>query len=553
MRTLTLWATSRARAPEQLCPGSDLAIDVAPAHGLALARGVALDDYLDADTRVAADTEARTRYQRWRALRSTELTVDHVDLTKIWEVELLAQCFQPAARLHRGLPAAIGAAAPQRVLTRGLDPSLMQLVAAIGAGVGCTIDAAPRVMSTREPVPRAPQSRLAAAATLLGVPARIRGEVLCTDHWSINPVIGRMAHGSALPQPVAARLLVSGLGRRDATAVALCGGWMGVPGRRALAASRALIARRLKAAGPVASDDQLDAAIDAHALATLGRLGLETLAPVWHARRALDRGCARLAVLPFDGPEQSRMLLATLRDAGASSLLVQHGFSARLGDPDMHLVDHVAVWSERDRSLAPVRDPATVTVTGNPGAVHLLAGTPTPPKESHGRCVVLVEYPGRLTARIDGRVSMAHVAVALEALATVRPGTTVIVRPHPGDQDPQSYLTLAPVHPELRIEVDRRTPIEPLLASSDLCIGALSTATLQACVLGVPTVFLDVTGLERPWPFDGEELPSATDASSLAGVISSPLRNAREAALEALGARSDAVERVLDLIVDLAR
>jgi hypothetical protein len=291
-------------------------------------------------------------------------------------------------------------------------------------------------------------------------------------------------------------------------------------------------------------------------LTTLERLALDTLAHVRHLRRALVGKRILVGLLPFDSTEQARMLLPALRDAGARTLLVQHGFSARLGDPDMLLADHLALWSEGDRSLAPNRDPATITVTGNPGVIHLADAAPQGSK-SCGRSIVLVDYPGRLSARVGARVSMTHLAVALEALGAARPGTTAVVRPHPGDPDPSSYLALVARHPELRVEIDARTPIDSLLAGADLCIGALSTATLQACGLGVPTVFLDVSGIVRPWPFHGGSLPMATDAPELVEAIASVLYSSaaagRDEALEALGVRRDAIECVIDLIVDLSQ
>jgi hypothetical protein len=105
--------------------------------------------------------------------------------------------------------------------------------------------------------------------------------------------------------------------------------------------------------------------------------------------------------------------------------------------------------------------------------------------------------------------------------------------------------------------VDVHSPIEVLLAHADLCVGALSTATLQACVLDVPTVFLDVSGAGRPWPFEGSNLPRAVDVETLAVEIVSVLGasevEGREDALEALGVRADAAERVIELMEELLR
>jgi hypothetical protein len=536
--------------------GTDLVVDLAQADGANVAHGVALDDYLGSDARIAVDAEAGERYGRWRLDKAESLTIDGVDLIRIWEVEMMAQCFQPAARLLHGLPRALDAFHPSCLEIRSLDAGTTRLARAIAAaaGIAATTDADGPCM--REPIPRAKPSRLAIAAASLGTPPRLRGEVVCVPYWHLYPAIAALAARDGHMQPVASRLLLPGLGRRRAVALAARGGWLGLPGRRMRAASRAAVSAAVSAAVAGRIDDSLDCAIDSHALETLRRLAQDTLAHVWQARRALAAGRARLGLVPYDSDEHVRMLLCALGEAGIPALLVQHGFPARQGDPDMRTAQHLAIWSEHERSLVPERDPGTVTVTGNPGATHLAGWRPAGGVRS-ARSVVLVDYPGRLTARIDARVGPRHVAVALAALAAARPRSVAVIRPHPSDLRPASYARIADAQRDLRVEIDMGTPIEALLGGADLCIGALSTATLQACALGIPTVFLDVAGIERPWPFDGSALPMRTDADGLAGAIATALATrqvaGREAALDALGVRRDAVERVVELACELAR
>jgi hypothetical protein len=106
--------------------------------------------------------------------------------------------------------------------------------------------------------------------------------------------------------------------------------------------------------------------------------------------------------------------------------------------------------------------------------------------------------------------------------------------------------------------VDARPRLIDALRTARLCIGTLSTATLEAVVAGVPTVFLDVTKARLPWPFDGSSaLPRATDAPSLTELLRTPARRPDEAgqaaARDALGVRPDALSRVADLIMDATR
>ncbi len=529
-------------------------MEVSSAHSSTLAGGVALDDYLGSDARDAVDTEARERYRAWRAQRAEALTLEGIELSQIWEVELVAQCFLPAARMRRALPAALAVTCARQLITYGLSPGMTELVAVLAEPSGVDVVAAPWSHPASDSIRRAP-SALGKAALLLGVPPLVRGDVLGVAYWHLMPVFEALARSSR-PRIVASPLPVRDMTSRDAVALALRGGWTGLPGAGARAASSATIGRRLRSLPQLATSDQLDAALDRHALEVLARISPDTLAHVRHARRALRPAKIRAALLPFDSAEQVRMLLPALRDVGATSLLVQHGFAGRLGDPDMQLADRLALWSERDRSLALAREPSTVAVTGNPGAAHL-AGLAVSRATRRGCSVVLVDYPGRLSARVGSRVSMLHVIAALSALAAVRPGAGVVIRPHPSDLAPHSYLELASRHARLQVVVDVSSPIEDLLGSAGVCIGTLSTATLQACVLGVPTVFLDVSGISRPWPFNGEALPFATDSEALADELVAIAAGgevpARDAALEALGVRGDAVERVLELLVEFSR
>lgn len=551
--SLTLWAISSARPADLLLAGQDLVLEIAPADGLALADGVAVDDYLDSDSRTRVDAWCRSQFESWRSRHLQALTVEEVDLTEVWEVELIAQCFLPAARLLHGLPPALAAMNADRLVTSNVSEGMARVAAAVAAHAGVEADGESRADFSHEPVRRRPPWAHALAGSL-GMPPRVRGEVLYVPYRNSSSLLRELLQRPHGPRIVSSRLLTVGIGGRNTAAVAGHGGWIGYPGQRARRRSRLTVTAALATTLATRPEEPLEAALDCFALETLERLSLDTLAEVRHARRALRRSRVSLGLLPFDSPEQVRMLLPALREVGARTLLIQHGFSARMGDPDMRLADHLAIWSEHDRSLSPQRDPATVTITGNPGVTHLYGRT-RPRRVHRGRSVVLVDYPARLSTSIGGRFTMSHIATAVTALARTRPGTAVLIRPHPSDLSADCYELLAASHASLRISIDASSPIESLLADADLCIGGLSTATLQACVLDVPTVFLDTAGIERPWPFQGSSLPVATDVPSLAESIVSVLGSSeiagRQAAAEALGMRPDAIERLAELVVDL--
>jgi hypothetical protein len=555
VRTLNLWARSGVCPPADLQPGVDVILEVSLSDAVMLRTGVALDDYLGSDARDCVDVECRERYRAWRTRHRPALTVEGIDLAFVWEVELIAQCFLPAACLRHGLPEVFESARCSRVVTRLAEPGIARLVAAIAAWHGVEALSPCEGVAEREPLRRAP-SPIGSTAARLGVRPYVRGEVLTLAYWNTLPLLSELAWRRRGPRIVSCPLPVRNIAGARAVSLAVRGGWTGMPGPRVLARSRAMLMARYRAISEAESSDPFDAALDSYALEVLQRISLDTLANVEHVRRALSCGRVRLGLFPFDGAEQARMLIPALRETGAKTLVAQHGFSGRLGDPEMLVADHLAVWSEHDRSYPDGRPQDTITVTGNPGVTHL-AGMAALRRKRCGRSVVLVDYAGRLSVRIDARINRRHVEVALRALAAVRPGSSVVIRPHPSDLAPVGYVALAGACPELSVEVDGRSPIEALLADVDLCVGGVSTATLQACALGVPTVALDVAAIERPWPFHAGALPTVSDCDSLVEAIAALLHTGevagREDALNALGVRGDAIERVIELIARLSR
>jgi hypothetical protein len=84
----------------------------------------------------------------------------------------------------------------------------------------------------------------------------------------------------------------------------------------------------------------------------------------------------------------------------------------------------------------------------------------------------------------------------------------------------------------------------------------MSTATLQAAAFGLPVVYLDVAGVERPWPFDGSAVPVARGAAELADELAAAVERqevtGQAELLEALGVRRGATAAVTELVAELA-
>jgi hypothetical protein len=541
--TLRLLWTSRGSDPASLRPGSDVVLNVAPEHALALVDGVAIDDYLDQQQRIAVDRGAWMSLATWRSDRAEDLIVDGADLGHIAEVELVAQCFLPAERLRRGLATidavgqieAVGFDAPSLAALSGLAPA------------SCTIIGEPAP-------PPAPQAWAGGKAALAGLAAHagvrpwVRGEVICVSYWHLTSVFRTLVRRRSGPRPVPAGLGLAGLTTRELATTLGRAGWGGSPSNRARAHARARVVSRFAPLLPRSGMDRWACHV---------ALGVAGGAPadLAHARRMLSRR-ARLVVTPFDSTAHQRPLLAAARQLGVPSLIVQHGFDAGLGDPDKTTADHVAVWSRREQEDLQDVARGSITITGNPGADKLRS---RPGRRAFDRTVILVEYPGRLSAQVDQRVGLRHVATALTGLAQARPRTTAIIRPHPSDTRVHLYLqALAGRGDGLRQIVDSMTPIERLFDDVELCIGAISTATLQSAASGLTTIFLDVSGAWRPWPFAGgsDGLPVAHTAGELASLISEaqtwtePLGTA--AAREALGVTGSSTQQVVGLVDHLA-
>ena len=547
---LVLWYTSVGLDAGELVPGRDLVVNVELRHGLALPDGCALDDHISLADRAGVDAEAHRFAAAWRAARGDELRLSGVDLAFAWEVELFAGCFLTAARLRHGLRACLEQLPARRVVATGFPPDLMGVVSAsVGEGAGVS------GADVRADVPLRTGSRnslVSRALARTGVPARIRSDVVAASYWPLVPVTRRLASRGSGLVPAAAGVALPGLEPRRQLRGLARGGWMGYPSAIARGRSRRLTLDLLERA--TAGGAGLEGALHLRAVGILRDQATESLAQALHARAAFARRAPRLVLVPFDSPAFPRLLLAEAHAAGASSLLIQHGFHLEPNDPDGSFARHAAVWSELDRARSLGGESH---VTGNPGAAHF--GTTRPPGPCRrGRTIVLLEYTPTLSTLRDDRFPLRHLQAALDGVASARPNTEVVIRPHPGDADPTAYPTLVSQPGGIELTTDRSTPIEELFASADLCVGALSTASLQAAAVGLPVCVLNVSGVPGPWPLArGEDgLPAAKDAEELAELIPALLRqgpgSSREAALEALGARGDAVENVVALVRDLA-
>jgi hypothetical protein len=244
--TLSVWHGGSPGA--DAIAGRDLVLEVPLEHGLVLPRGAALDDHLDESSRVLVDETARERFERWRASRVDALTVDGLDLIALCELELVAQCFAPAARVEIGLPPALDAARAHRLVLRaaGTADGMAAVLGAVASGAGVAVESEQAVEGPTLQWRVAPVAARAAAA--VGFPARIRGQVVCVPYWILTPVFERLLDRAAETTPIAAGIVLPGLDRRSMLRVALRGGWMGHAGARSRRVARTLVERAVRLA-----------------------------------------------------------------------------------------------------------------------------------------------------------------------------------------------------------------------------------------------------------------------------------------------------------------
>ena len=515
-----------------------------------------LDDWLDATTRDELDREARRRCAAWLERYDEALTVAGVPLGHVHELELYADVFLPETRIVEGLGTVAGRGLRRVVLER-VDPELSRCIdarlsaLAVDVEIGQSAEAPSYPRAFRRDVSWS--RRLSGALReAVGVPGRTRGAVLFEPYWHLTSVWGLLTGTPA--EPVMVPFNRPSLPRAALFRSVRRGGWIGSPGAGRRRRSERMVRDALESLA--GSGDPLDELLDRRCARLLATQARHTLAEVAVRRRAFA-GRLRATVAYSDSAPFPRVNAVAAREHGAAVVTVQHGLWGHLpmddGRParilDGWTADRVAVWSERESRVFGPHVPGEVVVTGNPGAARLTTGAGVP--GAADTALILAQMTTPLSTGADARVSARHLRAALGALS----GTAVrrvVVRPHPLDRERETYARIGDEARGLSVRVDAGGSVEAAIAAAGICIGALSTATLQAAAMGIPTVLLDVTGMALAWPFDGSgDFPTARSEEELAQLIGS-VGAAREVALDALGARPDAAERVADVVTRAA-
>lgn len=530
--------------------GRDLILH-APAAGLLMyPEGTLADDLLEPGVRAQLDGDANAALARWREETQAVLQAGGLDLGWLLEGELYADVFVRERAALAGLKAAVAETGARRIALMNADADLT--AALRGALEPKGVEVHPSGESPPPAYPIAYASSIgrrrplrAAARELFGVPGMARGSgLLLLPGAVIEPLWPALRRRGLAPVVDLAN--PPGVSAGELARRVVRGGVVGHPGRRARSEAKDRVTQaigRLDTPG-VPGEDPLAWLERRRAATLLADRAPEALARHLALRPGFARGL-RGAVLPSDGTAPARALISAARESDAVATHVQHGFFTdlwHLGDGPAPYLDgltagRAAVWSEAQGARMAPHAAGRVEVTGNPAAANLPQAS-----GAQGAVLILLHPSPTGTPAIDRRAPARFLRAALEGVAAARVGTSVLLRPHP--LDPSDYTSVS----RGDFEVQASGPLAPLLARARACVGPVSTATLTAAAVGLPTVHLDVSGPSFPEPFGDSGLPRACSSEELAQALSQVAPgDGADAARQALGARPDAIERVLDL------
>lgn len=554
---MRLHTSSTGLDPRSLEPGTDLVLRLDEAHGDAARESVLAHDHLDSDARRAVDDAVKPSLAAWRCEFDDALTIDGLCLSWAWEFAFVDEGWLLTIRDAAGLAAALETYAPPAIELADSDPHTERVARAAADARGIPVRRAPDASAPRsEPRPtRAPFSRRAiAAASRVGLPSLVRHDsVVVRSYWHMMPLFDAMLADRSLRPGIFFTSRPAGA-RRSAAALAR-GGLIGTPGPRTRARARRQASQLLAS---IAEPPDLEVlgmplgpALHARAVAAVRRRAADDLAFAAVVRRAFARGRARGVVLPSDEDPPGRIVTALARDAGIASVAIQHG-AVILPRPivEGEVADVYAIWSA---AVAPPLDrfPRSFRVVGYP-----VTHEPPPTRRIEGaapQVVVLGQGEDEHTAMMDARHRLRHYVAAVDAITSAAPRARVVLRPHHWDPD-APLQAVVERFPDADVVVDRSSDIHDLLRQSDLCVGASTTATYQAALVGTPVVVLNVGCFEWPWPLDGAgSLPVARSRDELAAQLEPWARGevlpGRDELLLALGVTEDDVTaRLLELI-----
>ncbi len=235
------------------------------------------------------------------------------------------------------------------------------------------------------------------------------------------------------------------------------------------------------------------------------RRHVEALRPAW-------------LVLASDQHRLGRLAVDVARQAGARTLVLQHGWPQyRLGYVPV-AADRVATWSEAANDwfvqVGAPRD--RLVVLGNPRLDRLRAADRRAVRTTEatrlglegGPAILLVLSPS------DASRNLALLDLALAAIAA-SPSASLVVKLHPGDGRWDVVRgRVDALGPDARVRIQRLEPIGPLLDWADVTLLHRSTVAIESLAAGTP-VAIGAVGADSP----GDALPGDLDLPEVADPV----------------------------------
>lgn len=562
---MRLHGSSAGLDPGGLVPGEDLVLTLHEPHGIDLRDGVLAHDHLDMDGRRGVDLAAVQAVEEWRDRYGSALTLDGVNLAEIWELMILDSVL-PAVRDAAGLRRAIEAYSCRVLEVTDGDSRthLIALAAAEPAGievrvVPAGVDAAKEGAGSARRRPSG-IGRLGHLPLALlegtGFPSRMhRDAVLFLSYWPLMPFFDRLLLEGGRP---AISLRSRPTGPARSLKALPRGGFLGRPGATARRRSRRRVLAAVQALRATPSSQEvlgldLGPCIHEITLDIVEGGALDDLAWAATARRAFRRSPPRALLTAYDLEPGARLFVTLANEAGIRTIALAHG-AYLLPQPlaDLDICDEALLWSH---AIAPpiTRWDRPVHLVGYPLPHDPPSTKRRPAAEIGPRIVVLGQPAAGTNALIDRRITVRHYAAAIAAVHRVLPDAEIIVRPHPAE-DRASALAAMARSPSANLRLDPSTAILELFESCDLCIGGMSTATLQTALVGTPLIVLNLSGYDWPAPIGGDtSVPVADSEASLGSLLrrwadGEPWPG-REDLLDGLGAHGeDASDRLLAVV-----
>lgn len=570
--TLRLFGASSSFVVGDLVRGDHLVLDLPYGFGIEAADGVALDDYLDPETRDNIDQLAEQSLASWRERFDPVLSHRGIALSEIWRTELLAEIFLPGTRAVVGTLRAASALKIRCIECVGVDPETVRMLQ-VASGNNLEILVASPGPLRSFPSDDAATPNLKAKPSLIhrsfvsaveffGLPVGPRAGVLTIPYGSTLHVIDALVTSHNGPRPMLYPNILPP--RKYLLSMLLRGRWAATPNvlsrRRSKARLNAMLAEargveltEIEGSLPIGRE------LGSQALRMLNHVAGLTPATIDALDRSMRRRKVSAALLPFDQDPEGRIVAAVARRNRVGCLVVQHGYQPLGRYREGEFAGASAVWSDYETTRHATGDVYS-RVTGNPRFKRPQSPTSTnPPKGSGLTAVVITQGYFRVSVALSRRITGQHIEATVRGLRTCGRFDSVIVRPHPSEQRSVYERILESIDTEqLAVEIDQETPLAELFARADVCIGSLSTATLETALVGLPVVMLDVTGRLWTAPLDGSgAIPYATTAQELATCLTELLdvglsEQANRELLTALGAtQSNPVNHIVGWIEEM--